>query len=167
MGANELRTMNKTQDSGFTLLEMIVVVLVLVLAISVTYPSLMRGSSSLGLRACGRDVLNTFRLAKEQAITEQTSMIVTVDREHETLTLSNSLGDGLRTYTMPSNVQIYRMALAGNEVSDNAMSVRFLANGSADEAEVDLKADSGLQIIVITDPMTGGGRIVQPGDNSR
>jgi prepilin-type N-terminal cleavage/methylation domain-containing protein len=155
--------MNKTQDSGFTLLEMIVVVLVLALAVSVTYPSLMRGSSSLGLRACGRDVLNTFRLAKEKAITDQTNMIVTVDKEHGTLMLSNSLGDGLRTYNMPINVQINRIVLAGNEVADSFMNVRFLANGSADDAEVDLKSDSGLQIMVVTDPMTGGGRIVQPG----
>jgi general secretion pathway protein H len=159
--------MKKAQDSGFTLLELIVVVLVIALTLGVAYPSLTRGSASLHLRSCSRDVLNTFRHAREKAITEQTGMIVTVDRAvvvdnktEQMLILSNSVGDVIGTYTMPKDVHISRIALAGTEIVDGPMDVRFLANGSADEAEVLLRSDYGSQLKVVSDSTTGGGRIV-------
>jgi general secretion pathway protein H len=160
--------MNKMQDRGFTLLELIVVLLVISLAIAVAYPSLSRGGTSLRLRSCSRDVLNIFRYAREKAITEQTGMLVTVDKGNQMLILSNGLGDGIRKYTMPKDVQISRIALAGNEIMNNPMTVRFLANGSTDDAEVLLRADTGLQLRIISDPMTGGGRIeTGQGENVR
>jgi prepilin-type N-terminal cleavage/methylation domain-containing protein len=151
--------MNRAQDSGFTLLELIVVVLIIALVLAVTYPSLSRGSASLHLRACSRDVLNTFRYAREKAVTEQTGMMVSIDKGKQVLTLSNNLGDGIRRYTMPTDVKISRITLAGKAVADDVTIVRFLANGSSDEAEVLLKSDSGSQIKVVSDPMRGGGRI--------
>jgi general secretion pathway protein H len=151
--------MNKAQDPGFTLLELIVVVLVMALALAVAYPSLSRGSASLHLRSCSRDVLNIFRYAREKAITEQTGMMVAVDKERQMLAMSNNLGDGIRKYAMPNDVQISRIALAGTEVVKGPMIVRFLANGSADDAEVVLMSKSGVRLRVISDPMRGGGRI--------
>jgi len=65
-------------------------------------------------------------------------------------------------------VQISRIALAGNEIVNNPMTVRFLANGSTDNAEVLLRADTGLQLRIISDPMTGGGHIeTVQGENVR
>jgi prepilin-type N-terminal cleavage/methylation domain-containing protein len=156
--------MNKAQERGFTLLELIVVMVVIVLTLTVIYPSLSRGSSSLHLRSCSRDVLNTFRYAREKAITEQTGMMVVVERAQQDhngiVTVCNTLGDVIGTpYVLPKDVQISHIALGGVEVTDDSMTVRFLANGSADFAEVFLKTESGLQYEVISDPTTGGSRI--------
>jgi general secretion pathway protein H len=151
--------MNRAQEFGFSLLELIVVVLVIALALTVSYPSLSRGSAALHLRSCSRDILNTFRYAREKAITEQTGMFVTVDKEKQMLTMSDNLGGGIRRYTMPRDVKISRIALAGKEIVDGPMIVRFLTNGSTDDAEVLLKSDTGPVLRIITDPMAGGGRI--------
>jgi prepilin-type N-terminal cleavage/methylation domain-containing protein len=157
----------KAQEHGFTLLELIVVMLVIVLTLTLTYPSLSKGNASLHLRSCSRDVLNTFRYAREKAITEQTGMMVVVEKaqpEHNGIvTVCNMLGDISGTpYVLPKDVQISRIALGGVEVMDGSITVRFLANGSADYAEVLLRTDSGLQFKVISDPTTGGSRI-EPG----
>jgi prepilin-type N-terminal cleavage/methylation domain-containing protein len=151
--------MNKTHNSGFTLLEVIIVVLVMALVLAVTYPSFSRGSTSLHLRSSSRDILNAFRCARDKAVTEQTGMIVIVDKGKQMLILSDNLGGRVRTYSMPKDVQISRVALAGNEVTNGPMIVRFLTNGSTDDAEVLLTADTGKQLKVVTDPLTGGGRI--------
>jgi len=147
------------KEQGVTILELLVVLLVIALVMAVTYPALSRSSASLHLRSCSRDVINVFRYARERAVTEQTGMMVTVDKEKQELILSNSIGDGARTYTLPRDVRIYRAALAGNEVLNGPLIVRYLPNGSSDRAELLLKSDSGALIEIGTDPITGGARL--------
>ena len=144
------------------MLELMIVVLVIALVLAVSYPSLSRGSSSVRLRATGRDILSTFRYAREKAVAEQTGMRVAVDREKQELILSDDLGDGARKYRMPEKVKIYRMALAGHEVKEGPLLVRFLPNGSAENADILLKSDTGAYLRIVTDPITGGAR-VEPG----
>lgn len=141
-------------------------ILLMGLALALTYPSLSRGSSSLHLRATARDILNTLRYAREKAITEQMAMKVTIDPEAQQVILSDLLGEGSRAYIMPRNVRIQRIALAGQELVDGPLSIRFLPNGSSDKAEILLKSDKGSFLRIITDPLAGGARIVsgQPED---
>jgi Tfp pilus assembly protein FimT len=75
---------------------MVLVVIALVLA--VTYPALLRGGAALHLRASGRDVLSTLRYAREKAVTQQTGSRVVLDRETQTVTLTDDLGDGSRSF---------------------------------------------------------------------
>jgi general secretion pathway protein H len=154
--------MNRDWDQGFTLLELIVVVLVIALALAVAYPSLSRGTSSIHLRTTSRDVLNIFRNAREKAVTEQRGMRVAVDRTKQELVLTDDFGDGSHTYILPKDVKIQRMLLAGNEVMEGPLLVRFLPNGSSENVEVLLKSDTGSFLRVVTDPITGGAR-VEPG----
>ncbi|MBN1571095.1 MAG: prepilin-type N-terminal cleavage/methylation domain-containing protein [Acidobacteria bacterium] len=160
--------MNKSEIQGFTLLELLIVVLVVALVLAVSYPSLSRGSASIHLRTTGRDVLNTFRFAREKAVTEQIGMKVTVDRENQRLVLANELGDGSRTYAMPSDVKIHRIALGGREIPEGPVGVRFLPNGSSDAVELLLKSKTDSLLRIISDPITGGARIeTGSGENFR
>jgi prepilin-type N-terminal cleavage/methylation domain-containing protein len=149
----------KTQ-SGFTLLELVIALVVMGLAVAVSYPALSRGGASLHLRATGRDVLNTLRYARETAITQQTGSRVVVDRDAQKITLTDELGDGARALSLRRDVKIYRMALAGGEITEGPLVIRFLPNGSSDNAEILLRSDTGGILRVVTDPMTGGARIV-------
>ena len=160
--------MNSFRNQGFTLLELLIVMLVVSLALAVSYPALSRGSASMRLRATARDVLNTLRYAREQAVTEQMGMNVTIDREKQRLILTNDLGDGNRTYTMPADVKIHRIALGNSEAVNGSIIVHFLPNGSSDSAEVLLRSDKGSFLRIISDPITGGARIeTGAGENFR
>jgi general secretion pathway protein H len=151
--------MTRSRNQGFTLLELVIVVLVMALVMAVSYPSLSRGTTTLRLRTTGRDILNTFRYAREKAVTEQTGMQVRVDRETQELVLSDDLGDGARTYRLPGDVRIQRIALAGIEVTEGPLIVRFLPNGSAESSEVLLQSKTGSYCRVTTDPITGGAHV--------
>jgi general secretion pathway protein H len=151
--------MNRSRNRGFTLLELILALLIITLVLIVSYPSLSRASNAFHLKTTGRDVLNTFRYAREKAVTEQIGMRVMVDREKQQMVLTNYLGDGARTYLLPEDIKIKRIALAGNEISQDSMVVRFLPNGSCDAGEIVLKSVKGSWLKVITDPITGGARI--------
>jgi prepilin-type N-terminal cleavage/methylation domain-containing protein len=154
--------MNNYKSHGFTLLELLIVVLIIALVLAVSYPALSRGSIALHLRTTARDVLNTFRYAREKAVTEQTGMRVTVDKENQKLILANDLGDGSREYVLPHDVKIQRIALAGNAIEEGSMIVRFRPNGSSDKAEILLQSGTGSLLRIVSDPITGGARI-EPG----
>jgi prepilin-type N-terminal cleavage/methylation domain-containing protein len=151
--------MHHTRERGFTLLELMMVVLVLALVLAVTYPSLSRGSTALHLRTTGRDILNTLRYAREKAVTEQTGMMVTVDKGYQKLTLTDAFGEGGREYYLPQDVKIQRLALSGTEISDGLLVIRFLPNGSSDSADILIVSSSGSGLRIISDPITGGARI--------
>jgi prepilin-type N-terminal cleavage/methylation domain-containing protein len=148
-------------SDGFTLLELILVLLVMSLAVTISLPSLSRGTASFHLKASGRDVLNVFRLAREKAITEQQTMTVTISRQENSVTLADEVGGGARAMGLPNDVTVDGLALAGEEIHEPALTVRFLANGSCEDAAVLLKNSRGAFIRVVTDPITGGARILQ------
>jgi prepilin-type N-terminal cleavage/methylation domain-containing protein len=160
--------MRRSQDRGFTLLELLLVMLLVALVLAVSYPSLSRASTAVHLRTTGRDILNTFRYAREKAVTEQIAMRVSVDQERQELILSDDLGDGARSYVLPRDVKIQRMTRAGAAIVRGPLIVRFLPNGSSDRAEVLLKSDAGAFLNIISDPIAGGARIeFGRGENSR
>ncbi len=147
------------RTDGFTLLEVVIVILIMSLALAVTYPVMSRGSTALRLRASGRDLLNLMRYAREKAITEQTVMVMLADRGTNSITLTDEMGQGKHVLTLPKGVRIQKLALDGQEVTEGPLLIRFLSNGSTENAEVLLAADNGAALRVFTDPITGGARI--------
>jgi len=147
-------------ENGFTLLELIVVTLIIALIMGVSYPSLERGSSILNLQTASRDVLNTFRFAREKAISEQMTMLLIVDRGERRLELANVLGEPMRAYTLPRGIHIQSMLRAGSEIQNEVMTVRFSPNGNLENVGIRLAADSGSRRMqIIADPLGGGARI--------
>jgi len=149
-----------SRADGFTLLEVILVVMIVALVLAVSYPSLSRGSTALRLRTTGRDVVNTMRTAREMAVTEQKEMHLVADRDSQKILLTDELGEGARVYALPHGIKIARMILAGREILDGPMVIRFLSNGSCENAEITLLSDKGSSLRVSADPITGAAHIL-------
>jgi general secretion pathway protein H len=147
-------------ENGFTLLELMFIVIIIALVLGIGYPSMSRGTSILNLQTASRDVLNAFRFAREKAISEQTSMLLIINRSERKIELANILGEPVRAYTLPRGVNIQRMERAGTEVHDDVMSVRFAPNGSLERVNIRLVGGSGSRRMqIISDPLGGGARV--------
>ncbi|MBM3790349.1 MAG: prepilin-type N-terminal cleavage/methylation domain-containing protein [Acidobacteria bacterium] len=145
---------------GFTLLELALVMLIMSLAVAVTYPNLARGTAAFHLRATARDIMNTMRYAREKAITEQKTILVSADSEKQQVLLMEFPDGQARVYSLPEGVKIVRTWMYGQEALPGPLMVRFLPNGSSEAAEILLQADSGSQARVVTDPLAGGARVM-------
>ena len=145
---------------GFSLLELILVLLVMGLAAAVTYPALSRGTASLHLRSAGRDVINCLRFARERAITEQVGMRVVIDREAQRVVMTDESGAGSRAFTLPQDVHVLRMAVSGREILEGPLEMHFLPNGSSSNAEILLVSSKGATLRIVSDPITGSARIL-------
>ena len=151
-------------ERGFSLLELIMVIVVIALVLAVTYPSLSKGNATLHLRTAAREVINTVRYAREKAITEQTEMRIVADRENRRFALTDGYGEGARHYNLPHDVAIGRIALRGQEILDGPLVIRFLPNGSAEPAELQLVSERGGTVRLVTDPVTGTARVAPGGE---
>jgi prepilin-type N-terminal cleavage/methylation domain-containing protein len=147
------------QERGFTLLELIVVIFIVSLVMAISYPSLSRGAAALQLRSAGRDVLNTFRFAREKAIAEQAVMLLTIDKGTQELMISDSLGENVRRFILSGGVKIGSMTQSEHEVLDGPLTVRFYPDGSTKNAQVVLASETGSLLRVVSDPFSGGARI--------
>jgi len=156
--------MNGSQK-GFTLLELLIVLALIILVLAVSYPSLSRGTAILSLRTTGRDILSTFRYAREKAVTLQSGMLVTVDRENQKLRLTDDFGEGNQEYLLPDNVRIQRVVMGGTEAVEGTATVHFLPNGSSDTVEILLQSRNGSQLKVVSDPLSGGA-CIRPGEDA-
>ncbi len=152
--------MNRSQK-GFTLLEIIITLLVITLVLSISYPTLSRATASLSLRTTSRDILNTLRYAREQAVTEQIGIRVSVDQENQLLHLTDDFGDGNRRYLLPENVRIRSVYLGGTEPVDGVATIRFLPNGSSDAVEILIESTkTGAFMRIVSDPISSGASIL-------
>jgi general secretion pathway protein H len=166
-----LRTGNEVgarwRNGGFTLVEIVLVLLVMCLVAVVTYPSIARGRTAFHLRAVGRDVIGVMRLARETAVTEQKVMVVQIDNQNQRITVSDEVGEGPRSMSMPSDVRIAGVtrskvenAATPAQANQNLLLVRFFPNGSAESAVIVLVADTGASLKIATDSITGSARVV-------
>ena len=152
-------------DRGFTLLELALVLVVMSLVAALTYPAMLRGRTAFHLRAVGRDVLGSLRLARETAVTEQKVIMVLVDSQAQRLTVSDDVGDGARSFALPGDVKLEVASSTGDAVANGQLTIRFLPNGSADDAQIILLSNTGATLRIVTDAITGAARVLlAPGE---
>lgn len=149
----------RPRDRGFSLLELVLVLVVMSLVMAVTYPALSRGRTAFHLRAIGRDVINALRVARETAVTEQKVMMVTIDSQTQQVTVSDDVGDGARTFQPPADVRILGLTSAGEEMLQDPLRIRFLPNGSSEDAQILLRSETGASLKIVLDPITGGAQV--------
>jgi general secretion pathway protein H len=152
-------------DRGFTLLELVLVLVVMSLVATLTYPAMLRGRTAFHLRAVGRDVIGSLRFARETAVTEQKVIMVQVDSQAQKFTVSDDVGNGARSLAMPGDVRLEVPSSTGDAVPNGQITIRFLPNGSADDAQILLRSNTGATLRIVTDAITGAARILgTPGE---
>lgn len=135
---------------GFTLLEVVVVLVILGLAYALVPPLFSSGVSTTELKGAARQLAAGLRQARGEAIMTRRDALLTVDVEQRRFSLS---GDP-KSHALPAKADITVFTAQDEVAEDKTASIRFFPDGSSTGGRVTL-ASGELKFLVDVDWLTG------------
>lgn len=137
--------------AGFSLFEVIVVMVLMGLAAALILPSFSGGLSSLELEAAARDLITHMRSVRSEAVARQQvhRVILISDEEFKGYRLTNAFEKELKNYALPSGAY-FEFPEAESEYM-----VSFYPTGRSSGGRFSLRTERGKTLHVAVDPITG------------
>ncbi len=140
---------------GFTLVEMLVVMVIMVLAYAMTAPMISAGVSGVELKAAARQIAAGLRKARSEAVARKNEVALIVDVEQRQFELS---GDK-RTYRLPEKIEVSLFTAQSELMDAKTGAIRFYPDGSSTGGRVTL-AQGERKYLVDVEWMTGRVKIL-------
>jgi general secretion pathway protein H len=123
------------RQSGFTLLELMVVLFIMMLGFSALAISISSGNDTAKLNATARDIVSALRYARGQALTTRQQTTVAFDLDNNSYTLSTRN----QVYTIANDIAL-TIVTAQSELTGQAQgNIRFFSDGSCTGGRITLE----------------------------
>ncbi len=129
-------TMPAYQQRGFTLIELMVVLVIIVLGTSIVAINFASGNDRAELKAAARDVVSALRYARGEALMDHEETTVDFDLESNSYTVSGRE----KTYGIPESIGLTIVTAESELTGQDQGSIRFYADGSSTGGRVNLTA---------------------------
>jgi general secretion pathway protein H len=127
-----------SSSKGFTLLELMLVLFVVILGFSVIGLNISTGNDATEHQSAARDLVSALRYAKGQALISHKETTVDLDLNENTYTVS----DRDKVFTIPDTIAL-TVVTAQEELSGKGMaSIRFFPDGSSSGGRIKLEKNS-------------------------
>jgi len=131
------------KQQGFTLIELIVVLVIVILGFSAIGISLSSGNDTAEIKAAARDIVSALRYARGQALMDHQEIALSFDLEENSYTLSNRD----KIYTVPDEISLTVVTAQSELTGQGQGNIRFYPDGSSTGGRVTLERDKAkLQI---------------------
>ena len=130
-------------NSGFTLVELLVVLAILALALAVIPPSLTGAVDSARFKSTQRDLVSALRYARSRAVNSQQAASVNINVKQGTMQVVGRQ----RTLSIPDDVALTLVTAQREQLSAYEGAIRFYPDGSSTGGQVHLRR--GEQVFVI------------------
>jgi general secretion pathway protein H len=152
---------------GFTLIEVLVVLVLMAALTAVAAPSIGRGLGAIELQTTARRIAATLRLARMKAVREQRVFLVGFDLERNEVELTREDLSFRRIFELPESVKIQKVTRIGDDaMSDVRVTCVFVPNGLSESFEVWLRNNRGRELKVVQDSFLKSPRIDDLEDSS-
>jgi general secretion pathway protein H len=122
-------------NKGFTLLELMVVLFIMVLGFSVVGVNLTSGNNATEHQRAARDIVSALRYARGMALTSHKESTVTFNLNENSYTLNNRD----KVYVIPETIKVSVVTAQSQMIGQNQGSIRFFGDGSSTGGRVSLK----------------------------
>jgi len=142
---------------GFTLLELIVVLMLLGAAAAVIAPSFSGAMLGLQLETSSRDLITRMRQARVDAVAQQAVFRVVFggeNSEDSKYMLVDEYGREVRTYDLPKGISLTTQGQL-------PLTISFYPNGRSSGGRLGLKREGGRELTIVVDPITGFGKVLK------
>lgn len=143
----------RSSRSGFTLLEVVVVLILMGVAAAVILPSFVGGLKGLELETAGRDLIVQMKHARSEAIAKQ--KVFRIILRANSYQFTNDFGEAIEEFKLPEGVVI-----ESDEV-ELPLQISFYSNGRSYAVSFRLKNRQGKQMQVAVDPITGFAKVIR------
>jgi general secretion pathway protein H len=122
-----LGKLNLRRGAGFTMLELMVVLVLMVLVYAIVVPKISSVLPGTELKSAARELAAGLRKARSQAVTHKTEAALTLDVEQHQFEIS---GD-THNYTLPAKLDISLYTAQSELLQDKVGAIRFYPDGSS------------------------------------
>lgn len=125
----------KPANNGFTLLELMVVLFIMVLGFSIVGVNLSSGNNTTEHQRVAADIISALRYARGMALTSHRESTVTFDLEDNSYIVDKRE----KVYEIPKTIKVTLVTTQSQLVGQKQGSIRFFADGSSTGGRVSLK----------------------------
>jgi len=144
----------RTGERGFTLIELVVVLVLLVAAATVVIPTISRAFANLQLRAAAHSVATLFLQAKSRALQEGRTYQIVVPAEGARVFLVREDGAVVNRVVLPAGISV-RQPGEGEEPGPPIGSIRFFPNGMSESVQLELRDARAYRVELRLEPLAG------------
>jgi general secretion pathway protein H len=171
----------RSKPEGFTLIEMIIVLVILSVMTALVVPRLTKSLSRMNLEGTVRRVASALRLARSLAVTEKVTYLALFDMNADSLTVTSYQQTPKeedspeleadravmpKVYILKDGIHLKEgVALNGESVTDGAFRMAFFPGGGTSGGKVVLGDDEGRSFSVSVDRIAGSVKINENGAN--
>ena len=127
-----------TLQGGFTIIELLVVMVIMALAYTLASPMISSGVSGAELKASARQIAAGLRKARSDAISRRQESVLTLDLASRQFQLT---GDA-RVYRLPPSVAVKVFTAQSELVGGTAGAIRFFPDGGSTGGRITLSANA-------------------------
>jgi prepilin-type N-terminal cleavage/methylation domain-containing protein len=149
------RRRSLAKDAGVTLVEMLIVVAIVGLIASISFPSVASGLESLRLTSATDSIVGLLNGAMNRAERRQQAMEITVSVQDNSLSLASSEAGFTRTLSMPDGVKIVAVWPKLLEEDNQPRRFLLLPGSTVPRIGVEIANRKGARRIVRVNPITG------------
>jgi len=180
---------------GFTLLELLIVLVIISIMAAFVGPRVAGSMSTLTLKTAAKKVASSLRYARSQATSESRPYFVLFDADKGRLTIKpgqtatkedkekeaaegeqdtgrsegmadEAVKERFKVYALPEGVRFDKVVSDKNEAASDVFQIVFFPNGGSSGGEVLLENDRGRQYSISVDFVTGTVRLGEAGAKS-
>ena len=122
-------------NNGFTLLELLVVLVIMILGFSIIGISLSSGDGSAAIKVAARDMVSALRYTRGQALMLHQQATMTIDLSENTYTVS----DRSKNYLIPKAITLTVVTAQSELNGDGLANIRFFPDGSSTGGRITLE----------------------------
>lgn len=158
-----MRILPLGKADGFTLFEIIIVLVILGAAAAIVVPSFVGGLGGIQLETVTRDLITCMKKARSDAVAQQKTfriLLKTNPNGAARYSLADEFQKPIKDFDLPKGITFVERQI-DREINEEGQVVSFYSNGRSSGGSIVVKNSKGRKIRVEVDPITGFGKMVK------
>ena len=163
--------MSRVSPGGFTLLELLVVVVIITLMSVFVAPRMLGSLTHMNLKTSAKRIAAALRYARSQAVAEQVTYAAVFDEEANTVSVAaagdapesaageshngEETGPSALVYALPAGISLGKSESFEDPLGDAALQIEFYADGNSSGGAVILTDEREKRYVVQVDFISG------------